>query len=41
MNKLDELRAGTDARWNDVKAGMKSALDELKNSYQKALSHLP
>ncbi|TKS60368.1 MAG: hypothetical protein EWM72_01406 [Nitrospira sp.] len=40
-NKLEELRAATDAKWNDVKAGMNSALDELKNSYQKALSHLP
>jgi chromosome segregation ATPase len=40
-NKLDELRATTDAKWNDVKAGMNSALDDLKNSYQKALSYLP
>jgi DNA integrity scanning protein DisA with diadenylate cyclase activity len=40
-NKLDELRAATDAKWIDVKTGMTSALDELKNSYLKALSHLP
>ena len=40
-NKLDELRAATDAKWSDVKAGMNSALEELKNSYQKALSRLP
>ena len=40
-NKLDELRAATDAKWNDLRAGANSALDELKHSYQKALSHLP
>lgn len=40
-DKLDELRAATDVKWGEVKAGMNNALDELKNSYQKALSHLP
>ncbi len=40
-NKLDEMRAATDAKWTDLKAVMNSALDELKNAYLKALSHLP
>ncbi|MBI3357830.1 MAG: hypothetical protein HY038_13870, partial [Nitrospirae bacterium] len=40
-DKLDELRAATDAKWSEVKVGVNSALDELKNSYQKALSRLP
>jgi hypothetical protein len=40
-DKLDELRAATDAKWSEVKVGMNSAFDELKNSYQKALSRLP
>lgn len=40
-NKLDELRATTDAKWSAMKVAVNSALDELKNSYQKALSHLP
>lgn len=40
-NKLDELRAATDAKWSGVKSGMTSALEDLKNSYQKALSRLP
>ena len=39
--KLEELRATIDVKWNAMKAGMNSALDELKLSYQKALSHLP
>lgn len=39
--KLDELKASTGAKWNSVRAGMNAALDELKTSYQKALSHLP
>lgn len=40
-NKLDELKSSTDEKWTDMKAGVNSALDELKHSYQKALSHLP
>ena len=39
--KLDELKASTGAKWNSVRTGMNAALDELKTSYQKALSHLP
>jgi len=39
--KLEELRATTDVKWNAMKAGMNSALDELKISYHEALSHLP
>lgn len=40
-NKLDELRSATDAKWTDMKAGMSSALEELKGSYRKAMSILP
>lgn len=40
-NKLDELRSATDTKWTEVKSGVNSALDELKESYQKALSRLP
>jgi len=40
-HKLDELRTATDAKWNDMKAGANSAIEELKHSYQKALSYLP
>jgi chromosome segregation ATPase len=40
-NKLDELRSATDAKWMDVKSAVNASIDELKQSYQKALSHLP
>lgn len=39
--KLDELKTSTGAKWSSVRAGMNAALEELKTSYQKALSHLP
>ena len=39
-HKLDELGSATDSKWNDMKAGMTSALDELHHSYRKALSYL-
>jgi len=40
-DKLDELRSATDAKWSEVKAGMNSALDELKRSYQHVREKLP
>lgn len=39
--KLDELKGATDAKWHEVKDGMNHALNELKHSYQKLLSHIP
>lgn len=39
--KLDELKGATDAKWHEVKEGMNNALNELKHSYQKLLSHMP
>lgn len=39
--KLATLRVATDEKWNAVKSGVDAALDEIKSSYRKALSHLP
>jgi len=39
--KLATLRGATDEKWNAVKSGVDAALDEVKQSYRKALSHLP
>lgn len=39
--KLEELWGAIDVKWNAMRARVRSALDELKNSYQEALSHLP
>lgn len=39
--KLEELRGVTDVKWHDAQEGMTTALNELKQSYQKLLSHLP
>ncbi|MGC4098687.1 MAG: hypothetical protein QM706_16360 [Nitrospira sp.] len=39
--KLDELKGATDAKWHDVQDRMNNALSELKQSYQKLLSHMP
>jgi chromosome segregation ATPase len=39
--RLDELKGATDAKWHEVQEGMTTALNELKQSYQKLLSHLP
>jgi len=39
--KLDELRTATGVKWNGVKTGLNTALDELRISYRKALAHLP
>jgi ABC-type phosphate transport system auxiliary subunit len=40
-DKLDTLRDATDAKWHAVKTTVDAALDEIKGSYQKALSRLP
>jgi transketolase len=39
--KLATLRVATDEKWNAVKSGVDAALDDVKSSYRKALSHLP
>jgi flagellar motility protein MotE (MotC chaperone) len=39
--RLDELKGTTDAKWHEVREGMNNALNELKHSYQKLLSHMP
>jgi hypothetical protein len=39
--KLDTLRDATDAKWHAMKTKVDAALDEIKSSYQKALSRLP
>ena len=39
--RLATLRNATDEKWNAVKSGVDTALDEINNSYRKALSHLP
>jgi hypothetical protein len=38
---LDELKGATDAKWHEVREGMNNALNELKQSCQKVLSHMP
>ncbi len=40
-HELEELRAVTDSRWAAMKADVNSALEEVRRSYQKALSRLP
>ncbi|MGE0470939.1 MAG: hypothetical protein Nkreftii_001544 [Candidatus Nitrospira kreftii] len=39
--KLDELKSTGDAKWHELREGMHAALNELKYSYRKLLSHLP
>lgn len=39
--KLEELKGSTDAKWHEVKEKMTSAMNELKQSYQKLLSRMP
>lgn len=40
-DKLDALRGATDAKWHAMKTTVDTAFDEIKGSYQKALSRLP
>ena len=39
--KLATLRGATDDKWNAVKSGVDATLDDMKQTYRKALSHLP
>lgn len=39
--RLDELKGATGAKWHEAREGMNNALNELKHSYQKLLSHMP
>lgn len=39
--RLEELKGATDAKWHEVQEGVTTAMNELKQSYQKLLSHLP
>jgi peptidoglycan hydrolase CwlO-like protein len=39
--KVDALRDTTDATWHTMKTTVDTAFDEMKGSYQKALSRLP
>ncbi len=39
QNKLHDLKSKSAAGWEDVKSGMDAALENLKNSYNDAVSH--
>jgi hypothetical protein len=39
--ELEQLRAVTDSKWDAMKSDVNSALEDLKRSYQKAVSRLP
>ena len=39
--RLDELKGATGAKWYEVQERMNNALNELKHSCQKLLSHMP
>jgi len=39
--KLGALRVATDDKWNAVKSSVDATLDDMKQTYRKALSHLP
>jgi len=40
-HELEQLRTVTDSKWAAMKAKAKSTLDDLKSSYQEAVSRLP
>jgi ABC-type phosphate transport system auxiliary subunit len=40
-DRLDALRDATDAKWHTIKTAVDTAFDEMKGSYQKALSRVP
>lgn len=40
-HELEQLRMVTDSKWAAMKTNVNSALEDLKSSYQKALSRLP
>ena len=39
QNKLNDLKSKSADAWEDVKSGMDAALENLKNSYNDAVSH--
>lgn len=39
--KLDEVNASTSSAWSTMKDGMTAAVEDLKTSYQEAVSKLP
>jgi DNA repair exonuclease SbcCD ATPase subunit len=39
--QLEELQAATGSKWNDMKNHVHSAIEDLKQSYQKMRSNLP
>jgi hypothetical protein len=39
QNKLHDHKSKSAAGWGDVKSGMDAALENLKNSYNDAVSH--
>jgi len=39
--QLDELKSTTDAKWNEMKAGVHTAIEEMNQSYQRLRSKLP
>jgi ABC-type phosphate transport system auxiliary subunit len=40
-DQLDALRDTTDSKWHAMRSTVDTALEEIKSSYQKALSRLP
>jgi enoyl reductase-like protein len=38
--QLDELRSTTDAKWNEMRAGVHSAIEEMNQSFQRLRSKL-
>ena len=40
-HELDQLKAVTDSKWAAMNAKVNAALEDLKSSYQKAVSRLP
>ncbi len=39
--QLDGLKSATDAKWNEMKAGVHDAIEEMNQSYQRLRSRLP
>lgn len=39
QNKLNDLKSKSADAWEDIKSGMDAALENLKNSYNEAVSH--
>ena len=39
--QLDGLKSATDAKWNEMRAGVHSAIEEMNQSFQRLRSKLP